>query len=81
MRSQCDEIVFALVAGDSLVGVTHECDYPVEVDCLPTLTRSNIPPGLSSEQIDAVVSATLDATGSPYELDPPLLETLQPGRF
>jgi iron complex transport system substrate-binding protein len=56
------EIVFALGAGDSLVGVTHECDDPVEVDRLPKLTRSNIPPGRSSEQIDTVVSATLDTT-------------------
>jgi hypothetical protein len=36
------------------------------------------PPGLSSEHIDMVVSATLDATGSLYELDLPLLEALQP---
>jgi hypothetical protein len=33
-----------------------ECDYPGEVDRLPKLTRSNIPPGLSSEQIDTVVN-------------------------
>ena len=45
------KIVFALGVGDSLVGVTHECDGPVEVDRLPKLTRGNIPPGLSSEQI------------------------------
>jgi len=63
------EIVFALGAGDSLVGVTHEYDYPVEVDRLSKLTRSNVSPGLSSEQIDTVMSATLDATGSLYELD------------
>ena len=55
-----------------------ECDYPVEVDRLPNLTRSNIPPGLSSEQIDTLVSATLDATGSLYEWDLLLLEALQP---
>src|SRR6202521_5344813 len=46
------ELVFALGAGDSLLGVTHACDDPVEVDRLPKLTHSRLPPGLSSEQID-----------------------------
>ena len=76
--SQCDGNRLRTRGGDSLVGVTYECDYPVEVGRLQKLTRSNIPPGLSSEQIETVVSVTLDATGSLYELDLPLLEALQP---
>jgi len=72
------EIVFALGAGGLLVGVSHECDYPAATAHIPKVTRSNIPLGLSSEQIDAAVSSNLRAAGSLYELDLPLLEELQP---
>ncbi|MGH9325777.1 MAG: cobalamin-binding protein [Terriglobia bacterium] len=72
------EIVCALGMAESLVGVSHECDYPPEVSRLPRLTRSNIPPGLSSREIDVAVSAELAADGSLYALDLPLLESLKP---
>ncbi len=72
------EIVFGLGAGDLLVGVSHECDYPAPTAQIPKVTRSKIPSGLSSEQIDAAVSSSLEATGTLYELDLPLLEKLQP---
>jgi len=72
------EIVFALGMGGDLVAVTHECDYPAETAAIPRITRSNIPDGISSDQIDAVVSSTLETTGSLYELDLPLLEELEP---
>jgi iron complex transport system substrate-binding protein len=72
------EIVFTLGAGDLLVGVSHECDYPAATAPIPKVTRSNIPVGLSSEQIDAAVSSNLQSDGSLYELNLPLLEELQP---
>ena len=72
------EIVFALDMGRSLVGVTHECDYPPEAAQIPKITRSNIPPGLSSREIDSATSSALSQTGSLYELDLNLLEQLQP---
>ena len=72
------EIIFMLGAGDSLVGVSHECDYPAATADIPKVTRSNIPPGLSSDQIDSAVSSNLEAAGSLYELNLPLLEELQP---
>jgi iron complex transport system substrate-binding protein len=72
------EIVFALGMGDALVAVTHECDYPPQAAAIPRVTSTNIPPGISSGQIDAAVSATLETTGSLYELDLPLLEKLRP---
>ncbi|MGH9739911.1 MAG: cobalamin-binding protein [Candidatus Acidiferrales bacterium] len=72
------EIVCALGAQDQLVGVTHECDFPPSVASIRKITRSNIPAGFSSAQIDAAVSASLASSGSLYELDVPALEELQP---
>jgi iron complex transport system substrate-binding protein len=72
------EIVFALGLEHTLVGVTHECDYPPAAARLPAVTRSNIPNGLSSHDIDATVASTLGTTGSLYELDVPRLAQLQP---
>lgn len=72
------EMVFALGMGDSLVGVTHECDFPSEVRGIPKVTRSHIPAGAASGEIDSLVSSTLATQGSLYELDLPLLESLQP---
>ena len=47
------EIVFALGLGDSLEGVTHECDYPAEAQEKPVVMRPSLPQGvLSSREID-----------------------------
>jgi iron complex transport system substrate-binding protein len=72
------EIVFALGMGRSLVGVTHECDFPPEAAAIPRVTRSHIPPGAASREIDSLVSSTLESQRSLYELDLPLLESLKP---
>ncbi|HEY6352144.1 MAG TPA: cobalamin-binding protein [Candidatus Angelobacter sp.] len=72
------EIVFALGVQDSLVGVTHECDYPPETARIPRVTSSNIPEGLSSGEIDRMVSSNLATQGTLYELNQALLEELAP---
>ena len=72
------EIVFALGMGDSLVGVTHECDYPPETARIPRVTSSNIPEGLASSEIDRMVSSNLVTQGTLYELNRELLEKLAP---
>jgi iron complex transport system substrate-binding protein len=63
------EMLFALGLGDSVVAVTHECDYPPEAEWLPRLTRSVIPEGLSAVQIDQAVRERTSRGEALYELD------------
>ncbi len=72
------EIVFALGLGESLVGVSHECDYPPEARTRPVVTRSLLPPGLSQAGIDREVKRLLAERGTLYELDQELLQELKP---
>lgn len=72
------EMLFALGLGDSVVAVTHECDYPREAAGRPHLTRSVIPEGLSAAAIDRAVRERTQAGRALYELDEPLLADLEP---
>ncbi len=72
------EMVHFCGAGDSLVGVTHECDHPPGVEKLPKLTSSKIDPSMTSAEIDAAIGKHLTDTGSIYALDAGLLEDLSP---
>jgi iron complex transport system substrate-binding protein len=72
------EILFALGLGDSVVGVTHECDYPEEAADLPHLTHSLIPDGLSAAEIDRAVRERTENGGAIYELDADELRELEP---
>ena len=70
------EMLFALGMGDSVVAVTHECDYPPEAAHLPNLTRSVIPEGLSAAEIDAAVRERTGRGEALYTLDSEVLEEL-----
>ena len=72
------EMLFALGLGDSVVAVTHECDYPDEAAELPHLTHSLIPAGLSAAEIDREVRARTENGGAIYELDADELRELEP---
>jgi iron complex transport system substrate-binding protein len=72
------EMLFALGLGDSVVAVTHECDYPPAAATLPHLTRSVIPDGLSAGEIDAAVREVRASGRHLYELDEPALAALEP---
>src|SRR3712207_4109596 len=71
------EMLFALGLGDSVVGVTHECDYPAEAASRPHLTRSVIPDGLDSARIDEAVCEAVGAGRHLYELDEGALGELE----
>ncbi len=72
------EIVYALGLGDRLVGVTHECDYPLSAREKPHLTSSALPSAANAGEIDRHVRASLHRGSSLYALDADLLERLAP---
>lgn len=72
------EILFAIGAGDSVIGVTHECDYPEGAKTLPHLTSSALPSSSNPGEIDRHVRASLHSGSSLYNLDSDLLERLNP---
>ena len=72
------EILFGIGAGDDVVGVTHECDYPAEAATRPHLTSSALPAAGSSAEIDRHVRRSLHEGSSLYHLDADLLERLAP---
>ena len=63
------EILFALGAGDQVVGVTFECDTPSEARERAIVSTTAIPEGLSASDIDAFVSKAMAAGEDLYHLD------------
>ncbi|HWT05996.1 MAG TPA: cobalamin-binding protein [Xanthomonadales bacterium] len=72
------EILFAIGAGDQVVGVTHECDFPAEARTRPHLTSSLLPAELDAAGIDRHVRASVHAGSSLYGLDDRALAALEP---
>lgn len=72
------EIVCALGAATSLVGVSHECDFPAEVRGRRVLTRARIDVHGSSREIDTAVRAVVRDALSIYEVDETALAEVEP---
>jgi iron complex transport system substrate-binding protein len=72
------EMLFALGLGDSVAGVTHECDYPPQAAERAHLTRSVIQPGLAAAEIDREVRERTERGEAIYELDADRLRALEP---
>ena len=72
------EILYALGLGDSVVGVTFECDYPEDARRKPYLVGTVLEHDLSPAEIDRVVSEHAARGESIYHIDQELLEFLRP---
>lgn len=72
------EIVHALGAGDQVVGVTFECDYPPSAREARIVSTTAIPENLSPAEIDAWVTRARAAGEDLYHLDAGALAELDP---
>jgi iron complex transport system substrate-binding protein len=72
------EILFALGLGESVVGVTHECDFPPEAAKKPALIRPRVDPQAEPAEISRQVSALVARGESVYGVDAELLVSLSP---
>jgi iron complex transport system substrate-binding protein len=72
------EILFAVGAGDLVVGVSHECDFPAEARTRPILTGSALRPGMTAAEVDQAVSAQVGSGESLYTLDEARIADLEP---
>ncbi|MHB1525794.1 MAG: cobalamin-binding protein [Candidatus Dormibacteria bacterium] len=64
------EICFALGLGPSLVGITHECDFPPQAEYKAVLTQSELDhEGATPGEIDRHVQEALHQGSSLYRLD------------
>ena len=63
------EILFAVGAGDDVVGVTFECDHPPAARERRIVSTSAMPEGLSPREIDDFVGAAMTAGEDLYRLD------------
>jgi iron complex transport system substrate-binding protein len=72
------EILFAIGGGDDVVGVTFECDFPLEARSRRIVSTSSLPEGLSPAAIDAEVRSRINAGEDLYHLDEGALRELGP---
>ena len=63
------EILFAIGAGDDVVGVTFECDHPPEARSRTIVSTSAMPEGLAPAEIDAFVASAMSRGEDLYHLD------------
>jgi iron complex transport system substrate-binding protein len=72
------EIVYALGLGESLAGVTHECDFPPEARTKPVLIRPRLRATANAGEIDREVRELVARGESLYAVDDEALRRIAP---
>ncbi|RCJ15963.1 cobalamin-binding protein [Nostoc sp. ATCC 43529] len=72
------EILAALGLLNAIVGRSHECDYPPEIQNRPICTQARLNSDASSSQIHDEVNDLLQSALSIYKIKTDVLEQLQP---
>ena len=72
------EIVCALGFKDKLVGRSHECDYPEEVEDLPVCSTPRVEADGNSREIDDAICDIVRRGLSVYEVQEDVLKSLKP---
>src|ERR1700691_5720697 len=72
------EILYALGVGESVSGVTFECDYPPEARQKPIVVDTLIHGGLTPQENDQAVRRQVGAGGGRVVVDLPKLKELHP---
>jgi iron complex transport system substrate-binding protein len=72
------EILYALGLGDSVAGVTFECDFPPEAAGKSIVVNTNLAHDLTSAEIDSTVSEYSSHGEGLYRIDMGKLEAIKP---
>jgi iron complex transport system substrate-binding protein len=72
------EILFALGLEDSVMGVTHECDFPLAASKKPTLIEPRLDPAAPAAVINQRVSEIIQRGESIYAVRDDLLREIEP---
>src|SRR5215469_2605900 len=72
------EVLCALGLAEQIVGISHDCDFPLEILDRPRLTRTTLVTDLSSYEIDQSVRASAASRHSLYAIETELLKALRP---
>lgn len=72
------EILFALGLDREIVGVSHECDFPLQARSRRVVIHSRIPRDAPAEEIDRLVRGYVSRGESLYSVDVQALEELAP---
>jgi len=72
------EILFAVGAGEDVVGVTFECDFPPEARNRRVVSTTSLPAGLTPKEVDAEVRTRIAAGEDLYTLDADALRSIDP---
>src|ERR1700689_3558046 len=72
------EILYALGVGDSVSGVTHECDFPPEARQKRVVVKSRLPQTTDAAEIDRLVREFTARGESIYAVDAQALREIDP---